>query len=213
MYLKLNHVTKVIKGNPLLDGIDLELEKGKIYGLQGKNGSGKTLLLKAMCGLLIPTEGTVEVNGEVLGKDMDFPKDVGVLIENPGFIAGYTAFKNLKVLADIQKKISDEEIRKILEEVGLGDCGKKKYRNFSLGMKQKLGIAAALMENPELILLDEPTNALDEKSVRDLRDILEKRREKGALIVVASHDKEELEILSDQIFVIEKGKIIGTRKK
>ena len=213
MYLKLNHVTKVIKGNPLLDGIDLELEKGKIYGLQGKNGSGKTLLLKAMCGLLIPTEGTVEVNGEVLGKDMDFPRDVGVLIENPGFIAGYTAFKNLKVLADIQKKISDEEIRKILEEVALGDCGKKKYRNFSLGMKQKLGIAAALMENPELILLDEPTNALDEKSVRDLREILEKRRENGALIVVASHDKEELEILSDQIFVIEKGKIIGTREK
>ena len=212
MYLKLNHITKVIKGNVLLDGVDLELSGGRIYGLQGKNGSGKTLLLKAMCGLLIPSKGTVEVDGVVLGKEMDFPKDVGVLIENPGFIAGYTAFKNLKVLADIRKKISNEEILSILDEVGLGDCGKKKYRNFSLGMKQKLGIAAALMENPKLILLDEPTNALDEKSVRDLRSILEKRREEGALIVVASHDKEELELLADQIFVIEKGKIIETRK-
>ncbi len=213
MYLKLNHITKVIKGNVLLDGVDLELSGGRIYGLQGKNGSGKTLLLKAMCGLLIPSEGTVEVDGVVLGKEMDFPKDVGVLIENPGFIAGYTAFKNLKVLADIRKKISNEEILSILDEVGLGDCGKKKYRNFSLGMKQKLGIAAALMENPKLILLDEPTNALDEKSVRDLRSILERRREEGALIVVASHDKEELELLADQIFVIEKGKIIETRKQ
>lgn len=212
MYLKLNQVTKVIKGNVLLDGVNLELENGKIYGLFGKNGSGKTLLLKAMCGLLIPTEGTVEVGGVLLGKDRDFPENVGVLIENPGFIQGYSAYKNLKVLADIRKKISDEKIFAILDEVGLGECGKKKYRNFSLGMKQKLGIAAALMEHPELILLDEPTNALDEKSVKNLRNILKKRREEGALIVVASHDKEELQILSDKIFVIEEGKIIETQK-
>lgn len=212
MYLKLNHVTKVIKGNVLLDGISLELEKGKIYGLFGKNGSGKTLLLKAMCGLLIPTEGTVEAGGVLLGKDRDFPENVGVLIETPGFIQGYSAYKNLKVLADIRKKISDEEIFAILDEVGLGECGKKKYRNFSLGMKQKLGIAAALMEHPELILLDEPTNALDEKSVKHLRSILKKRREEGALIVVASHDKEELQILADKIFVMEEGKIIEGQK-
>lgn len=207
MYLTIEKVSKVIKGQTLLNQVSLALEKGKIYGLQGKNGSGKTLLLKAMCGLLIPTEGTVCVDGKILGKDTDFPESVGALIENPGFIQGYSAFKNLKMLADINHKISEQDILDILKEVGLEDCGKKKYRNFSLGMKQKLGIAAALMENPKLILLDEPTNALDEKSVKVLRDILNKRKEEGALIVVASHDKEELELLADKIFMVEEGNV------
>lgn len=207
MYLTIEKVSKVIKGQTLLNQVSLALEKGKIYGLQGKNGSGKTLLLKAMCGLLIPTEGTVCVDGKILGKDTDFPESVGALIENPGFIQGYSAFKNLKMLADINHKISEQDILDILKEVGLEDCGKKKYRNFSLGMKQKLGIAAALMEKPKLILLDEPTNALDEKSVKVLRDILNKRKEEGALIVVASHDKEELELLADKIFIVEEGNV------
>lgn len=207
MYLTIEKVSKEIKGQKLLNQVSLALEKGKIYGLQGKNGSGKTLLLKAMCGLLIPTEGTVCVDGKILGKDTDFPESVGALIENPGFIQGYSAFKNLKMLADINHKISEQDILDILKEVGLEDCGKKKYRNFSLGMKQKLGIAAALMEKPKLILLDEPTNALDEKSVKVLRDILNKRKEEGALIVVASHDKEELELLADKIFMVEEGNV------
>lgn len=207
MYLTIEKVSKVIKGQTLLNQVSLALEKGKIYVLQGKNGSGKTLLLKAMCGLLIPTEGTVCVDGKILGKDTDFPESVGALIENPGFIQGYSAFKNLKMLADINHKISEQDILDILKEVGLEDCGKKKYRNFSLGMKQKLGIAAALMEKPKLILLDEPTNALDEKSVKVLRDILNKRKEEGALIVVASHDKEELELLADKIFMVEEGNV------
>lgn len=207
MYLTIEKVSKVIKGQTLLNQVSLALEKGKIYGLQGKNGSGKTLLLKAMCGLLIPTEGTVCVDGKILGKDTDFPESVGALIENPGFIQGYSAFKNLKMLADINHKISEQDILDILKEVGLEDCGKKKYRNFSLGMKQKLGIAAALMEKPKLILLDEPTNALDEKSVKVLRDIFNKRKEEGALIVVASHDKEELELLADKIFIVEEGNV------
>ncbi len=207
MYLTIEKVSKEIKGQTLLNQVSLTLEKGKIYGLQGKNGSGKTLLLKAMCGLLIPTEGTVCVDGKILGKDTDFPESVGALIENPGFIQGYSAFKNLKMLADINHKISEQDILDILKEVGLEDCGKKKYRNFSLGMKQKLGIAAALMEKPKLILLDEPTNALDEKSVKVLRDILNKRKEEGALIVVASHDKEELELLADKIFMVEEGNV------
>lgn len=207
MYLTIEKVSKEIKGQKLLNQVSLALEKGKIYGLQGKNGSGKTLLLKAMCGLLIPTEGTVCVDGKILGKDTDFPESVGALIENPGFIQGYSAFKNLKMLADINHKISEQDILDILKEVGLEDCGKKKYRNFSLGMKQKLGIAAALMEKPKLILLDEPTNALDEKSVKVLRNILNKRKEEGALIVVASHDKEELELLADKIFMVEEGNV------
>lgn len=209
MYLELKQVSKKIKNNMILDHISLELEKGNIYGLQGKNGSGKTMLIKAMCGLLIPTEGSVTVNGAVLGKDRDFPESVGALIENPGFVNGYSAFQNLKVLAEIQHKIEDEKIYETIKEVGLEDAGEKKFRQFSLGMKQKLGIAAAIMEEPDLILLDEPANALDEKSVLALRDILKKRKERGALIVIASHDAEELSLLADEIFRVENGKITG----
>jgi ABC-2 type transport system ATP-binding protein len=208
MYLKMEHIVKEIKKNLILDDISLELEAGKIYGLQGKNGSGKTMLIKAMCGLIRPTSGSVWVNEERLGDKRDFPESVGALIENPGFIYGYSAYRNLKVLADMRQKITDEQILATLEGVGLSDVGKKKFRHFSLGMKQKLGIAAAIMEEPELILLDEPGNALDEKSVENLRNILLKHKNRGALIVIASHDAEELSVLADMIFVMENGKIV-----
>lgn len=208
MYLEMNQVTKIIKGDMILDKITLHLEKGNIYALQGKNGSGKTMILKAACGLIFPTEGTVTVDGERLGEKRDFPKSVGALIESPGFIGNYTAFENLKALADIRRCISDDKIHRTLQECGLDDTGKKKYRRFSLGMKQKLGIAAAVMEEPEMILLDEPTNALDEQSVCRLREMLQERKERGALIIIASHDKEELSALADEIFVVEKGRII-----
>ena len=208
VYIQIKELTKEIKHTILLDHINLELEKGKIYGLQGKNGSGKTLLLKSMCGLIRPTEGMVEVDGDILGKKRDFPKSVGALIENPGFISGYSAFKNLKILADIHKRITDEDIHAVLKELDLDNTGNKKFRHFSLGMKQKLGIAAAIMEEPELILLDEPTNALDEASVLNLRDVLRKRKENDSLLVIASHDSNELSLLADEIFVVENGKII-----
>ena len=139
---------------------------------------------------------------------MDFPKSVGALIENPGFIGNYSAFENLKALADIKHMITDDKIYETLEECGLADTGRKKYRKFSLGMKQKLGIAAAIMEDPELIILDEPTNALDEQSVSNLAGILEEHKKRGALIMVASHDKEELNALADEIFIVENGQII-----
>ena len=209
MRVVLRNVCKDIKGARVLDNVNLELESGMVYGFKGKNGSGKTMLIKAMCGLLIPTEGSVTVNGAVLGKDRDFPDSVGALIETPGFVNGYSAFQNLKVLAEIQHKIEDEKIYETIKEVGLEEAGGKKFRQFSLGMKQKLGIAAAIMEEPDLILLDEPTNALDEKSVLALRDILKKRKERGALIVIASHDAEELSLLADEIFRVENGKITG----
>ena len=206
MYLQMERVTKIIKQNTIIHNVSLSLETGKIYGLQGKNGSGKTMILKAMCGMIRPTLGKVVVDGEELGVKIDFPRSVGVLIENPGFINGFSAFENLRLLARIQNKITEQQIRDTLEEVGLAD-NKKKYRNFSLGMKQKLGIAAAIMEEPKLILLDEPTNALDEKSVGMLRDILRKRRQEGALIVIASHDSMELELLADEIIKVENGEL------
>lgn len=207
MKVILEDIKKEIRHNRILDGISLKMEGGKIYGLQGKNGSGKTMLLKTICGLLRPTEGKVWIDGEQLGVNRDFPEDVGALIEVPQFIGWYTAFQNLSDLAQIRDRITPEDIDAVIEEVGLTKDKNKKFRQYSLGMKQKLGIAAAIMENPKLILLDEPTNALDEESVERLRYSLMKRREEGSLIVIASHDAEELSFLSDEIFILEGGKI------
>ena len=142
MIIKLTNVSKTIKGARVLDNVNLELTNGKVYGLKGKNGSGKTMLMRAICGL-IRTEGTIEINGKILGKDMSFPESIGVLIENPAFINNYTGFKNLKVLASIQNRIGDEDIKKALRQVQLDPDDKRTYRKYSLGMKQKLGIAAA----------------------------------------------------------------------
>lgn len=207
MYIEVNNLTKVISGNAILNNINLRMEQGKIYGLKGKNGSGKTMFMRAICGLILPTEGQVIIDGKVLGKDISFPPSLGALIENPGFIGSYSAYKNLKILADIQGKIGEERIRESISLVGLDPDDKKKFKKYSLGMKQKLGIAAAIMENPEIIILDEPINALDEKSVNIVRNILRKHRDEGALILVSCHDSEELEYLSDEIFIVESGNI------
>ena len=197
MKIKLTNVSKVIKKARVLDHINLEFESGKVYGLKGKNGSGKTMLMRVVCGLISATEGTVEIDGKILGKDMSFPESVGMLIENPAFINNYTGFKNLQVLASIQNRIGDKEIREALLQVGLEPDDKRTFRKYSLGMKQKLGIAAAFMEQPDIIILDEPINALDEAGANQVHEILKEQKERGALIIIACHDKEELEMLSD----------------
>ena len=196
MVIKLTNVSKVIKKAKVLDNVNLELTSGKVYGLKGKNGSGKTMLMRVICGLISATEGTVEIDGKILGKDMTFPDSVGVLIENP------------KVLASIQNRVDDEHIREVIHQVGLDPDDKRTYRKYSLGMKQKLGIAAAYMENPDLIILDEPINALDEAGAKQVHEILEEQKKRGALIIIACHDKEELEMLSDEIIEISEGRII-----
>ena len=208
MKIVMENVSKTIKKAPILVDINLEFEGGKVYGLKGKNGSGKTMLMRAICGLIKPNSGTIIINDEVLGKDISFPRSIGVLIENPAFINNYTGFKNLKVLASIQNKIGDEQIRKALEQVGLAPDDKRTYRKYSLGMKQKLGIAAAFMEEPDIIILDEPINALDEAGARQVHEILDEQKRRGAIIIIACHDKEELEMLSDEIIEISEGKII-----
>lgn len=209
MKIKLTDVSKDIKKTRVLDHINLEFESGKVYGLKGKNGSGKTMLMRMICGLIHATEGTVEIDGKVLGKDMSFPESVGMLIENPAFINNYTGFKNLKVLASIQNKIGDKEIREALLQVGLEPEDKRTFRKYSLGMKQKLGIAAAFMEKPDIIILDEPINALDEAGANQVHAILKEQKQRGALIIIACHDKEELEMLSDEIIEIYDGKIVA----
>lgn len=209
MYIEIKNLTKQIKKATVLDDVNLRLEEGKIYGLKGKNGSGKTMLMRALCGLILPTKGTVDINGEILGKDISFPKSIGALIENPAFIPGFTGFKNLQLLASIQDKIKDRQIEEALSTVGLDPKDNRKYRKYSLGMKQRLGIAAAIMEKPDIVVLDEPINALDEKGVVLVRGILRDARERGALVLIACHDKEELEALSDEIYTMENGKIVN----
>ena len=209
MYIKITDVNKTIKKAPILRDINLEFTGGKVYGLRGKNGSGKTMLMRAICGLITPDSGIIDIDGKILGKDISFPESIGVLIENPAFIGNYTGFKNLKVLASIQNRIGDEQIRKALEDIGLDPDDKRTYRKYSLGMKQKLGIAAAVMENPDIIILDEPINALDEVSVEKVHDILEEQKKRGEVIIIACHDKEELDQLSDEIIEISDGRIIN----
>lgn len=210
MYLEIKNICKTIGSAEILKHINLEMERGKIYGLRGKNGSGKTMLMRTICGLILPTEGEIVIDGETLGKDISFPRSIGALIENPGFIADYSGIKNLEVLASIQNHIKKEEITACMEELGLDPNDKKKFKKYSLGMKQKLGIIAAVMENPDIIVLDEPLNALDEKTVNTVKEILLRHKARGALIIISCHDREELEFLSDEIFCIEAGEITGS---
>ena len=209
MYIRLKNVTKKIKQDILLDHISLEFRGGKVYGLQGKNGSGKTMLMRAVCGLITLSDGEIDIDGEILHKDISFPRSIGALLENPSFLNGYTGLENLKLLADIQGGIEEKEIRDCLAKVGLDADDKRVYRKYSLGMKQKLGIAAAVMGSPDIVILDEPINAIDEAGVEKVREIFRGLKERGSVIIVACHDREELELLSDEIIKISKGRIVA----
>ena len=187
MNVVVDHVTKTIHGAVVLQDISLNFESGKVYGLQGENGSGKTMLLRLMCGLIYATEGSVSVNDRRLGKDLDFPESVGVMIESPAFIDEYTGQKNLAV--------------------GLDPNDKRTFKKYSLGMKQRLGIAAALMEKPDLLILDEPTNALDEQGVAMIAQLIRKECQCGALVVVACHDADFVQSVSDVVIQIQAGRV------
>ena len=207
--IKIEHVTKKFKDHVVVDDVSMKLESGTVTGLKGINGSGKTMLMRLMCGLILPTEGKVLIEGKELGKDMDFPDSLGLLIENPAFLDNYSGFANLKMLAEIRNIITDENIREVISRVGLDPDDKKKYKKYSLGMKQRLGIAGAIMEQPDILLLDEPTNALDTKGVEMLKNIVQEEKKRGALIVLTCHDAEILEEMADEIYFMENGRIIN----
>lgn len=207
--IRIENYHKTIKGVPILTDINLELDSGKIYGLKGKNGSGKTMLMRAISGLILPSKGNVWIDDKQLGKDISFPPSIGILIENPSFISHYTGKKNLQLLASIQKIVNDSEIAETLEKVGLDPNDKRTYRKYSLGMKQRLGIAAAIMGSPDIVILDEPINALDESGAKMIRELLNELKNKGTLLIIACHDAEELKFLTDEIYVISDGKIIN----
>lgn len=208
MKVEIENYTKVIKGVTVLDSVSLTMESGKVYGLRGHNGCGKTMLMRAISGLILPTSGCVRIDDKIIGKDISFPESIGLLIEYPSFINSYTGFKNLKMIADIQKKIGSEQIREAIKKVGLDPDDKRTFKKYSLGMKQKLGIACAIMEKPELIILDEPVNALDEAGKEMVRAILQEHKKRGALIILACHDADELNYLSDEIYIMANGKLL-----
>ena len=208
--IEVRNLTKIIKRRVILDNVNLEIEEGKIYGFYGRNGSGKTMLFRAICGLIKPTSGEVIVFGKRIGKDISFPESVGVIIENVDLWADLTGFQNLKLLATIKNIITDDEIKDAIRRVGLDPEDRRPYKKYSLGMKQRLKIAQAIMEKPKLIVLDEPTNSLDQDGVKLVRQILLEEKEKGATILLASHIKEDIDLLCDYKFVVDSGRVYNS---
>ncbi|MGN0375189.1 MAG: ATP-binding cassette domain-containing protein [Butyrivibrio sp.] len=203
----INNLNLKIKKDVILSDINISFEKGKIHGLLGRNGSGKTMLLKCICGFVKPTSGTVFFNGKEISRDVDFPEDTGIIIETPGFIPYYSGYRNLKILAALNRKIGRNEIEKTLELVGLKDNARKQVRKYSLGMRQRLGLAQAIMEEPDTLILDEPMNGLDNEGVEDIRKILLNLKKQGKTILLVSHNREDIDVLCDTICEIDHGRI------
>lgn len=212
MTIIVDHVTKKIGHNFVLNDVTMTMESGHIYGLKGRNGSGKTMLMRCICGLIYPTTGSVKIDGKLLGHDLLIPPSVGALIEGPSFLPEYSAVKNLRFLADLQGNVSDTEICKIIADVGLQPEDPLPFRKFSLGMKQRLGIAAALLGSPDLIILDEPMNAIDEAGKPYIRELFLQQRNSGHLVILADHDNSELEACSDIVFELNQGKLLNIYK-
>lgn len=203
--IQVNNVSLTIKKTKILKDVSATFEDGKIHGLIGRNGSGKTMLMKCICGFIKPTEGTIFVSDKQIGKDCDFPDSVGIIIETPGFIPYYSGYKNLKLLADLNKKINGEQIRETMKKVGLDPDLKRHVKKYSLGMRQRLGLAQAIMENPDILILDEPMNGLDKDGVGDMRKYLLDLKKQGKTILIASHSAEDIEILCDTVCEMDKG--------
>ena len=206
--VELKNVGKCFKGVWVLQNITLSFEKGKIHGLIGKNGSGKTMILKVIAGLSNPTIGDIFVNGAHLGEDQEIPDSLGAIIEVPGFLPNLSGFKNLQYLAGLRNVITNETIRDTMRQVGLNPDEKKHTSKYSLGMKQRLGIAQAIMENPDIVLLDEPMNGLDIQGVQDIKRLLHRLRDEGKTIILASHQREDINELCDTITKLDRGRVL-----
>ena len=208
----LKNLHKSFGKEEILHGIDREFACGKIHGIVGNNGSGKTVMMKCICGFLRPDEGQVIVNGKQIAKDIDFPDSMGIIIETPGFLPNMTGIKNLKLLASLRDCIGTKEICQALERVGLDPDLKKPVSKYSLGMRQRLGIAQAIMENPSILILDEPFNGLDKNGVAQIRDLIRQLREEGKTILLASHNQADIDELCDTVCEIDAGTMTMWRK-
>ena len=205
--ISVNALNLTIGKTQILKDINVEFEEGKIHGLIGRNGSGKTMLMKCICGFIKPTSGEITVDGKRVGKDIDFPKDMGIIIETPGFIPYYSGYKNLKLLAALNNKIGKEQVRDSMKKVGLDPDLKRHVKKYSLGMRQRLGLAQAIMENPKILILDEPFNGLDKDGVKDMREYLLCYKEQGKTILICSHSAEDISVLCDTVHEMDKGQI------
>lgn len=206
--IKLNNVTKIIKGNKVLDDISYIFEEGTVYGLFGENGSGKTMLLRAVAGLIVPTEGEIFCDEKKLHEDISFPPETGIVIENMELLPKFNAYENLKILGKIRNVASEEDILSVIDRVGLTAHSDKKVKKYSLGMKQRLNIAQAIFEKQNVILLDEPTNALDEDGVKLIYNLIQEEKARGAIIIIATHHKSDLQSICDKLLRMKSGKMI-----
>lgn len=204
-YIRLCKVRKSFGEEEVLRELSWEMERGKVYGIEGNNGSGKTVLMKCICGILPVSGGTVQVGGQYVGTEVDFPESLGVIIETPGFLTNFSGRKNLEILAQLRGKITGSDITRVLRQVGLDPEMKKPVNKYSLGMRQRLGIAQAIMEDPELLILDEPFNGLDHHGVEEIRKILLEQKKQGKTILLASHNQEDIRILCDRVFEMDGG--------
>lgn len=205
--IEIINVSKSFKGIKLLDKVSATFESGKIYGITGPNGSGKSVLFKLICGFIIPDEGIVRINSQYFSKNADFPSKFGIIIDRPGYLAGHTGFENLRRWADIQRKIGEKEIRDTMLLLGLDPSARQKMKSYSLGMKQKIALAQAIMENQEVLILDEPFNALDIDSVNNIRELLLRYKQDGKTIILTSHNQEDIDLLCDEVFAIKDHKL------
>lgn len=206
--IEVQNVTLQIKGKTILSDANLTMEEGRIYGLVGNNGSGKTMLMKCICGFVLPTKGAILSNGKKIGKDMDYLQDAGVIIETPGFISYYSGLKNLKLLAGLNGKKDTAHLSRVMELCGLDPGLRLPVRKYSLGMRQRLGIAQAIMENPDILILDEPMNGLDNTGVQDIRGLLLELKAQGKTILLASHNREDISVLCDTVHEMDGGKLL-----
>ena len=207
IYVRLDQVSRKFGEEWALKEVSVQLERGKIYGIVGNNGSGKTVFMKCICGLLPATSGRIWVGGKEIGKGIDFPESLGVIIETPGFLSGLTGRKNLEILADLRKKIDRTGIEEAMRKVGLDPDMKKQVSKYSLGMRQRLGIAQAIMENPEFLVLDEPFNGLDHRGVEEIRRLLKDLKKEGKTMILASHNAEDIKVLCDEVYEMDAGNL------
>lgn len=205
--IAVEHVTKSYQGVKVLDNVSVAFEKGKIHGIIGRNGSGKTVLIKTICGLARPDEGRVTVKGRIIGKDVDFPENAGVIIEAPGFLPALSARRNLEYLASLRNVAGKKEVRNAIALAGLDPDDKKHVGKYSLGMKQRLGLAQAIMEDPDILILDEPMNGLDKNGVAEIRELLLRFREAGKTILIVSHNPEDIRMLCDAVYEMDGGSL------
>ena len=205
--IEIKNVSKKFGDTMVLNDVHAAFSQGYIHGLIGRNGSGKTMLLKCICGMIPISSGIIKVRNKIIGKEIDIPDKIGVIIETPGFLPEYSAYKNLKFLAEIRGGITRADIESAIEKVGLDPKERKKVGKYSLGMRQRLGLAQAIMENPELLILDEPMNGLDKEGVEDMRKYLLNLKKDGKTILIASHSAEDIDVLCDNVYEMERGRI------